>query len=123
MTLCEGDCDLVEYNYTNKKAKCSCLVKISLPFIDDIKFDKDKLYKRFTDINNIANIQFLKCYKDVFNNSLKKNYGFFIYVFIFNFLSFLFLFKSIDLKLSLCFNEKEFFFVSKILYLKNTKKF
>ena len=94
MTLCEEDCDLVEYNYTNKKAKCPCLVKINLPFIDDIKFDKDKLYKRFTDINNIANIQFLKCYKNVFNNSLKKIMVFlymYLYLFYFLFVSFCFI--------------------------------
>ena len=42
MTLCEEDCDLVDYNYTTEKARCSCFVKISFPFIDDIKFDKKK---------------------------------------------------------------------------------
>ena len=84
MSLCEEDCDLVEYNYTTEKAKCSCLIKINLPLIDEIKFDKDKLYKSFTDINNILNIKLIKCAKDVFNKkSLSKNYGFFIYIFIF----------------------------------------
>ena len=43
MTLCEEDCNLVEYNYTTQKAKCSCLIKLYLPLIEDIKFDKDKL--------------------------------------------------------------------------------
>ena len=84
MTLCEEDCYLVKYNYTTEKADCSCLVKVNLPFIEDIKFDKDKLYKSFTDIKNIANIKFMKCYKNVFNKKgLVKNYGFFIYLFIF----------------------------------------
>ena len=43
MSLCEEDCNLAEYNYTTQKAKCSCLIKLSLPVIKDIKFDKDKL--------------------------------------------------------------------------------
>ena len=83
LTLCEENCDLIEYNYTIKKAKCSCLIKISLPFIDDIKFDKNKFLKNFIDINNIANIQFLKCYKKVFISDIfTTNYGFYIYTFI-----------------------------------------
>ena len=28
MSLCEEDCDLIDYDYDNKKAKCSCLTKI-----------------------------------------------------------------------------------------------
>ena len=82
LTLCEEDCKLIDYNYTTEKAKCSCLVKISLPLIDDIKFDKNKLYNNFKDIANLANIKLLKCYKSVFDLiNLKKNYGFFILVF------------------------------------------
>ena len=89
MTLCEEDCDLVEYNYTTEKAKCSCSIKISLPLFEDIKFDKVKLYKSFTDINNFANINILKCYKNVFiSKSLRDNYAFFIYI---NLLTFYFL--------------------------------
>jgi len=63
--------------------------------LHDIKFDKNKLYKNFIDINNIANIKFLKCYKNVFNkDSLKKNYGFFIFISIFSlFFISLFLFR------------------------------
>ena len=79
LTLCEEDCDLVDYNFTTEKAKCSCLVKINLPFIGDIKFDKDKLKKRFIEIENIANLKFMKCIKNV---SLNYNYGFYIYIFI-----------------------------------------
>ena len=84
MTLCEEDCDLMEYNDTFERAKCSCFVKKSLPLIDDIKFDKDKLYKSFIDIKNIANINFMKCYKIVFKfENLKKNYGFYFHIFLF----------------------------------------
>ena len=54
-----------------------------MPLLDDIKFDKDKLYKQFTDINNIMNLKFLKCYKSVFKwKEIKNNYGFYIFVII-----------------------------------------
>jgi hypothetical protein len=84
MTLCEEDCSLIDYNYTIKKAKCSCLIKISIPFIDDIIFDKKKLIENIMDIKNIANMKLLKCYKSVFVlKNLKKNYGFLIHLFIY----------------------------------------
>jgi len=84
MSLCEEDCTLEDYDSTNKRVKCSCLVKINFPLFEEIKFDKKKLYQNFKDINNIANIKFLKCYKNVFVlNSLKNNYGFFIYIIIY----------------------------------------
>ena len=53
MTLCEEDCKFIEYNYTNKKAKCSCDIKIDRQNIEKIKFDKGLLKKSFIDINNI----------------------------------------------------------------------
>ena len=84
MTLCEEDCRLIDYNYTTEKAKCSCLIKINFPFMDSIKFDKDKLLKSFIDIKNFANIKFMKCYKSVLKaGNLKKNIGFYIYIFLF----------------------------------------
>ena len=83
MTLCEEECELVEYNFTTAKAKCSCNIKLNIPFINKIKFDKKKLLKSFIDLNNIVNIKFLKCFKTVFILiNLKNNYGFYIYVLI-----------------------------------------
>ena len=78
LTLCEEDCTLIDYNYISKKVKCSCKVKIKFPLIEEIKFNKTKLAKSFTDINNIMNIKIVKCYKEVFNKELLKNYGFYI---------------------------------------------
>ena len=78
MTLCEEDCRLIDYNYETEKVKCSCDIKLSLPLFEEIRFNKDLLYKRFTDINNIINIQLMKCYKYVFNKSIIRNCGFFI---------------------------------------------
>ena len=83
LTLCEENCDLIDYDYNYKKAKCSCEIKIKLPFLDEIKFDKEKLKENFVDINNIANIKLLKCYKIVFNkDNIIINYGFYLLDFI-----------------------------------------
>ena len=84
MTLCEENCDLIDYDNIYKKAECSCDIKIDLPFIDDIIIDKEKLKKKFIDIDNIANLKFMKCYKIVFKKeNIKSNYGFYILGFIF----------------------------------------
>ena len=62
MTLCEENCKLVKYDYKKKKAKCSCDIKLSIPFlIDDIRINKYELYKSFTDIKNIINFKIMKC--------------------------------------------------------------
>ena len=92
MTLCEEDCDLVDYNYTNQKAKCSCLVKISIPIIEEIKFNKTRLYNSFTDYKNFANLLVLKCYDTAFKlSNLKSNIGFYICapIFLFYFITLL----------------------------------
>ena len=97
MTLCEEKCKLIEYNYDKEQAKCSCDVKLNIPLFEDIKFNKDELYKSFTDIKRIANLEVMKCFKNVFNKSLIKNYGFFIlaFVILFYFVClFIFIFKS-----------------------------
>ena len=95
LTLCEENCNLIDYDYIYKRAKCSCEVKLNFPLIEDVKFDKEKLKKNFVDINNIANIKFLICYKIAFKkNNIKYNYGFYIMNFIiFLFLLTLFLFS------------------------------
>ena len=83
MTFCEEDCDLIDYDYNNEKAKCSCPTKIKLPFIDNIKFDKNKLFKRFTHIKRFINLGVMKCYKNIFDkDSFKNNYGFMIILLI-----------------------------------------
>ena len=77
MTLCEEKCELIDYDYTKEKVKCSCKIKTKINY--DIKFNKKEFYKSFTDIKNIANINILKCYKivlDVIN--MINNIGFYI---------------------------------------------
>ena len=79
MTLCEENCDLINYNYSNEKVKCSCDVKTNINPDYDYKFNKNGFFKSFTDINNIANINIIKCYKVVLNiKNLIRNYGFYI---------------------------------------------
>ena len=79
MTLCEEKCDLINYNYTNEKVKCSCEIKTNISPNIDYKFNKNEFFKSFTDIKNIANINVIKCYKIVLNfKNLIRNYGFYI---------------------------------------------
>ena len=59
MTLCEENCELINYDYNYKKVKCSCEIKIKLPYFDDIHFDKNELLKKFIDINNIGNLKII----------------------------------------------------------------
>ena len=91
MTLCEENCDLIYYNYTNEKVKCSCNAKINISPNYDFKFNKNEFFRSFIDINNLANINIIKCYKVVFNiNNITNNYGFYLIgsIFIFHFVTF-----------------------------------
>ena len=77
LSLCEENCDLKVYNFTTGKSICSCNIQTNQTTkIGDIIFDKDKLYDKFTNIKNIANINVLKCYKSIFNLvAYKYNYA------------------------------------------------
>ena len=79
MSLCDSNCDLIEYSKEINMSKCECEVKIKIPFIDKIVIDKQKLKRKFKDINNIMNIKLLKCYKELFTSKgLKVNIGSYI---------------------------------------------
>ena len=77
LTVCEEDCDFVDYDNIYKKAICSCKVKTNSSMkIGNIVIDKNKLYDSFTNINNIANIKVLNCYKLIFKiEAYKSNYA------------------------------------------------
>ena len=78
LSLCELDCDYIDFNLETQKAICSCGIKTEIA-TEGGGLDKDSLIKGFTDINNIANIKMLKCYNTVFNKKyILKNLGFFI---------------------------------------------
>ena len=90
MSLCEENCELIEYNQKKEKVKCSCDIKLNIPQDYDIKFNKNDFFKSFIDLENIININIMKCYKTVLKiKSLIDNYGFFIVdsVIIFYFIS------------------------------------
>ena len=83
MGICEDGCDFTSYNYETKKAVCSCEIKNEIPPMNNIQIDKKSLLKSFVDINNVANIQMMKCYKTVFKkNNILKNIGCFIHAFL-----------------------------------------
>ena len=77
LTVCEEDCDFIDYNYTIEKATCSCKVKMNSNIkIAGIEINKDKLFNSFTNFKNIANIHVLKCYELIFKlDAYKYNYA------------------------------------------------
>ena len=77
LTVCEEDCDFIDYDFGKGKAICSCKVKTnSTTKIGDIVIDTDKLYNSFTNLRNIANIYVLKCYRLIFIlEAYKSNYA------------------------------------------------
>ena len=83
-TICQEDCAFSNYNYTSQKANCSCDIKESPSLFEDMGINKTKLYENLKDITNIINLKILKCYKKLFNdkNSIIKNIGFYITIFI-----------------------------------------
>ena len=60
MTLCEENYQLIDYDYNIKKAKCRCNIKTRFNAVDEIKFDKNKLFENFIRIENIMNLNLLK---------------------------------------------------------------
>ena len=46
-TVCQDDCDFVTYNYTTKKAKCSCEAKKSSSSFADMKIDINIIIRKF----------------------------------------------------------------------------
>ena len=107
MSLCEENCELIDYNHSTEKAKCSCDIKLIITSNYDIKFNKKNFFKSFIDINNIFNLNIMKCYQTVLRiKSIIKNYGcyiitliiilYFITIFIFFIISYIKLKKEIN---------------------------
>ena len=83
MSLCEENCELVDYNKETKKVKCSCDLKSSINSNFDTIFNKDDFLKSFTDVKNLLNLNIMKCFKVTLKiKNIKNNYGFFIMLFI-----------------------------------------
>ena len=80
-TKCEENCEFIEYDELNNKVICSCIVKLNLPFIKEIYFDKEKLYEKFVNINNVGNFKLLECYDVLFTKEgISNNIGCFIII-------------------------------------------
>ena len=103
------NCELDGYNNTIKKSLCECEVKIKLPFFSEIIINKDALFKKFTNIKNILNLNIMKCYKELFSKEgLINNIGSYfllliitanivnIFIFIFNIKGFKLLIQEIN---------------------------
>ena len=81
MTLCEENCDFKSYDSEKGRALCSCKIKISLPLISEISFDKKELYNNFFNIKNLLNLNVMKCYTVLFTKKgIKNNYGVYIII-------------------------------------------
>ena len=83
MSLCEENCDLIEYDTKKEKAKCSCDVKVSISPNYETKFNKNDFFKSFIDVKNMFNFNILKCYKTVIKKKL-----WFLYFWIYNYFIF-----------------------------------
>ena len=70
LTICEEECDFKGYNDTLEKATCSCEVKIKIGSFVEIKFDKLKLKRKFTNLHTISNINVMQCSHFVFNSNV-----------------------------------------------------
>ena len=82
-TVCQDDCDFSGYNYTSKKANCSCKVKDSSFSFADININTTKLLNNFKNAKNYANLNLFVCHKSLFSKEgLIKNVGFYIFIVI-----------------------------------------
>ena len=79
LTLCQNDCELLEYDEDTKYASCECDIKNEINIIGDIVIDKDKLLECFTDLKSIVNLEVMKCYYTLFTKEgLLYNIGSYI---------------------------------------------
>ena len=106
-TLCQEDCELIDYNYTTKKAICSCQVKESSSTFADMNINKTKLLENIKDIKSFLNLNLLLCLDNLFKSeSIIYNIGFYIITFIIifhiinNFIFFLKKFRLIKYKIT-----------------------
>ena len=76
MAVCQEDCVLKAYDNQEKRVECVCNVKEASLSLADMKINKAKLFENFKNIKNIANFDFLICYKKLFKkDGIKNNIG------------------------------------------------
>ena len=77
--ICQEDCDFSSYDFKNNEANCSCYAKQSSSSFKHMNIDVDKIYKKFIDITNIANIKLLKCHHILFGKKgIIRNMAFYL---------------------------------------------
>ena len=78
-TVCQDDCKFSKYDSEKMKVECTCYVKESASSIANMNINKNKLLENIKDIKNIANLNFLVCYKNLFKIAgIKYNIGSYI---------------------------------------------
>ena len=81
LTVCEENCNFTGYDEINQKAFCSCSVKVKLPFMWEIKFDRQRFYNNFLNLKDIVNLKIMKCYHVLFTKEgFENNIGCYIIV-------------------------------------------
>ena len=96
MSLCEVNCQYIDYDFGAKQSLCECKVKLDFNSFSEIVFDKDIIWKYFIDINRITNIYTMKCINLLFSKEgLKRNIGSYILlIIIFLYIILVILFKT-----------------------------
>ena len=101
ISLCENNCTYKSYDSSTKKVDCECILKLKIPFFEDIYIDKNQLLDKFINIKSVTNIVIIKCYKLLFSkNGFISNIGNYIllsFLFISIIQLFLFYFKGYNL--------------------------
>ena len=83
MSLCEKNCNYKGYNNETNKVSCECNIKVKFPLLSEIEINKEQLLNNFTDVQNIINLNIMKCYYILFNRiGLIKNIASYIMIII-----------------------------------------
>ena len=79
LTICEDNCELIDYDKETKYASCDCNIKSNINIDNEIIIDKDKLLNSFIDIKSLMNLDILKCYYSLFKkDGIINNIGSYI---------------------------------------------
>ena len=67
LSLCEKNCQYIEYDLNSKKVLCQCMGQNKSPMkLDDI-INTNKLLNNFIDIKSISNLDIIFCYNLIFS--------------------------------------------------------
>ena len=79
LSLCEKNCEYIDYNIITKRVTCSCDIKIKFINCTELMFNLDILLDKIIDFKKHSNIGVLKCYTLLFNkDGLLFNLGSYI---------------------------------------------